>query len=76
MIWDALFIIEQVIYDQRQAGQTGKNGDEPKEAGLDHGNQLNTFVWKKILLFTFSLILINLTRKISKKIILPFIRIT
>ena len=39
------FDLEQVIYDHRQVGQAGKNGDAPKEACLNFGQQcLNVFI--------------------------------
>ena len=39
VITSKVFDLEQVIYDHRQVGQAGKNGDAPKEASLNFGQQ-------------------------------------
>ena len=39
VITSKAFDLEQVIYYHRQVGQAGKNGDAPKEARLNFGQQ-------------------------------------
>ena len=38
------FDLKQDIYDHRQVGQPGKNGDAPKEVSISDNSVLNPFI--------------------------------
>ena len=38
------FDLKQDIYDHRQVGQPGKNGDAPKEFSISDNSVLNPFI--------------------------------